>query len=116
MKNLIRLEEFGILIVSIVVLYKLNMNISWWLYIILFLSPDIGMVGYLFNTKVVAFTYNFFHHKAVAGILLVIGIILVNDYLLFIGSLLFAHSAFDRVLGFGLKYPDNFKHTNIGYV
>lgn len=27
-----------------------------------------------------------------------------------------AHSTFDRVLGYGLKYPDSFKHTSIGYI
>ncbi len=116
MKNLIKLEELGLLIVSIFFLYKLNLNISWWLYIILFLSPDIGMLGYLISTKVGAVTYNFFHHKAIASLLIVCGIIQSNDYILFSGLLLLAHSSFDRVLGFGLKYPDNFKHTNVGYI
>ncbi|MCY7293028.1 MAG: DUF4260 domain-containing protein [Ferruginibacter sp.] len=39
-----------------------------------------------------------------------------NDYLLFAGLLFLAHSSFDRILGYGLKYPDNFKHTNVGYM
>ena len=116
MKNLIKLEEIGILVISIFLLYKLNIRLSWWLYILLFLSPDIGMIGYIINTKVGAFTYNLFHHKAVASVLLITGIIQPNDYLLLAGLLLLAHSSFDRVLGYGLKYNDNFKHTNIGYL
>jgi hypothetical protein len=116
MKNLIKLEELGILALSIFLLYKLNIHLSWWLYIILFLSPDIGMSGYLINTRVGAFTYNFFHHKAVASILLILGMLQSNDYLLLVGLLLLAHSSFDRVLGYGLKYNDNFKHTNVGYL
>ena len=28
------------------------------------------------------------------------------------GTVLLGHSAFDRVLGYGLKYPDAFKHTH----
>ena len=116
MKNLIKLEEPGIFAVSIFLLYKVNIHLAWWLYILLFLSPDVGMLGYIVNTKVGAFAYNFFHHKAVAGVLLVIGIIQSNNYFLLAGLLLLAHSSFDRVLGYGLKYNDSFKHTCVGYL
>ena len=74
------------------------------------------MIGYLVNTKVGAVTYNLFHHKAVGCILILPGVIQTNDYLLFAGLLFLAHSSFDRILGYGLKYPDNFKHTNVGYM
>jgi Domain of unknown function (DUF4260) len=116
MKNLIKLEEIGVLAISIFLLTRLNIHLAWWMYLILFLSPDIGMLGYIINPKVGAITYNFFHHKAVATVVLIIGIIQSNDYLLLAGLLLLAHSSFDRVLGYGLKYTDNFKHTNVGYM
>lgn len=116
MKLLIRLEELGIFCLSILSLYKLGINFGWWLNLLLFLSPDIGMLGYAANSKLGAITYNLFHHKAVAGIVTMLGVLQGNDYMLFAGLILFAHSSFDRVLGFGLKYPDNFKHTNIGYM
>ncbi len=116
MKNLIKLEELGILTISIFMLYKLDIHLSWWLYALLFLSPDSGMFGYLINTKVGAFTYNFFHHKAIATVVLMLGLFLSNNYILLASLLLFAHSSFDRVLGYGLKYTDNFKHTNVGYL
>lgn len=116
MKNLIKLEEVGIFALSIFLLYKLNMPVSWWLYVILFFSPDIGILGYLVNTKIGAFTYNLFHHKAVACVLIILGFVQLNDFLIFAGLMLLAHSSFDRILGFGLKYQDDFKHTNIGYM
>lgn len=116
MKAIIKLEEIGVLAVSIFLLYKLNINLSWWLYLLLFLSPDIGMLGYIVNTKIGAFTYNFLHHKAVASILLILGVMESNNYFLLAGLLLLAHSSFDRILGYGLKYTDNFKHTNLGYL
>ena len=114
MKNLIKLEELGLFALSIFFLYKLNLNISWWLYIILFFSPDIGILGYAINNKLGAFTYNLFHHKAIACLLIGLGIFLFNDILLFAGLLMLAHSSFDRILGYGLKYSDHFKHTSIG--
>lgn len=116
MKNLIKLEELGVLTLSIFFLYKLNMDIAWWLYLILFFSPDIGMIGYLVNTKIGAITYNLCHHKAVACLLIISGVFLTNDYLLFAGLIFLAHSGFDRILGYGLKYSDDFKHTSIGNI
>ena len=116
MKNLIKLEEIGVLAISIFLLTKLNIHLSWWLYLILFLSPDIGIIGYTINPKLGAYTYNFFHHKGIAIAVLIVGLAQSNDYLLLAGLLLLAHSSFDRVLGYGLKYTDNFKHTNVGYL
>ena len=116
MKSLIKLEEVGIFAVSIFLLYKLNIHLGWWLWLILFFSPDIGMLGYLVNTKVGAFTYNLFHHKAVACVLLILGIFQPGNYMLLAGLLLLAHSSFDRIFGYGLKYNDDFKHTSIGYL
>jgi len=116
MKNLIKFEELGIFALSIFLLFKLGMPLSWWLYVLLFFAPDIGMLGYLVNTKVGAVTYNFLHHKALASLLLLLGVLYSIDYYLLSGLLIFAHSSFDRVLGYGLKYPDSFNHTNVGYI
>ena len=114
MKNIIKLEELAVFVAAIYLLYQLPLHLSWWLYLILFLSPDLGMVGYLINTKVGAFTYNLTHHKAVSLTVIAIGIFVANDMIKLIGFIMVAHSAFDRVLGYGLKYPDNFKHTSVG--
>jgi len=116
MKNILKLEELGIFALSIFLLFKLDMPISWWIYIILFFTPDIGMIGYVVNPKVGSVTYNILHHKALASLLIIIGLLIQEDYLLVAGLLIFAHSSFDRVLGYGLKYPDSFKHTSVGYI
>ncbi len=112
MKNIIKLEELFMLILALY-LFSL-LNYSWWLFAALFLTPDIGMLGYLINTKTGAFTYNIFHHKGIAIIIYIIGIYLNIPILMFTGILLFAHSSFDRMLGYGLKYSDNFKSTHLG--
>ncbi|MEP7266519.1 MAG: DUF4260 domain-containing protein [Saprospiraceae bacterium] len=116
MKQLIKWEELSIFILSIFLVYKLNFKLEWWQYFLLFFTPDIGMIGYLIDTKWGAITYNILHHKASSTVLILCGLLLTNDWLLVIGLLFFAHAAFDRVLGFGLKYSDDFKHTNIGYM
>ena len=116
MKNLLKLEQLSILALSLFFLYRQDLNISWWLWPILFLSPDLGMLGYLINPRVGAVTYNLLHHQGIAGVALIIGFVLVDPYLITAGLLLFAHSAFDRVLGYGLKYPDSFHNTHLGII
>lgn len=74
------------------------------------------MLGYVVNTKIGAISYNLFHHKGVALAVAAIGFYTLSDWTLFAGIILFGHSAMDRFMGYGLKYPDNFKHTHLGYI
>ena len=87
---------------------------AWWWFLVLILAPDIGMIGYAFGNKTGAFLYNLFHHKGLAIAIYVIGVYLQNDILMLIGAILFAHAAFDRILGYGLKYEKGFKFTHLG--
>lgn len=111
MHNLLKLEEAAMFIFGLV--FLLHFSLPWWLLIILFFTPDIGAIGYLAGPRFGAITYNVLHHKAVALCLLLIGVITTNEYFQIAGLLIFAHSSFDRVLGFGLKYPDSFNNTHL---
>jgi hypothetical protein len=114
MKDLIRFEEAMMLMLAAYL--KTNLPYEWWLYWALFLAPDIGIAGYAINARVGAFTYNLLHHKGVAVILFLAGVYFTSDSLQFVGLLLFGHSSFDRMLGYGLKYPDSFKNTHLGLI
>ena len=116
MKKLLQAEELAQLAIGITGLYLQPLHFSWWLWVILFLAPDISMLGYLANTKIGAYAYNLFHHKLTGVLVLLAGYLLHEDITVFIGILLFAHSSFDRVLGYGLKYTDDFKHTHLGMI
>jgi hypothetical protein len=91
-------------------------NFSWMWFCILFLAPDLGMLGYLINTRAGAFTYNLLHHKGIAIFVFMAGFYFAATQLVFAGILLFAHSSFDRMLGYGLKYNDSFQHTHLGMI
>lgn len=93
-----------------------TLNYSWWWFAGLFFVPDIGMLGYLLNPKVGAVTYNFFHHKGLALTLYVLGLWFMVSSLQMAGIILFAHSSFDRILGYGLKYEKGFKFTHLGKI
>jgi hypothetical protein len=74
------------------------------------------MAGYVAGPGVGALAYNIAHHKAVAIACYLLGALLGVTWLQVTGLVLFAHSALDRTLGYGLKYPDSFKHTHLGHI
>ena len=112
MEASLKIEELAQFLFGIFLFTQLDY--AWWWFPVLLLTPDIGMLGYIVNTKVGAFTYNLFHHKAVAILVLLLGYYLSNDIIALTGIILFSHSAMDRIFGYGLKYPDHFKHTHLG--
>lgn len=114
MKNLLKLEEVGQLLLAMFLFYQLDY--AWWVFPACILLPDVSMVGYLVNTKTGAWCYNFFHHKLVAIIIYFIGFSVDSSLLLLAGVILFSHAAMDRALGYGLKFNDDFKHTHLGWI
>lgn len=114
MKTVIKLEEVMMFVLGI---YLFNLlDYAWWWFLVLLLAPDIGMLGYVMGNKVGAFTYNLFHHKGVAILVYLTGMYLSMPICQLIGIILFAHSSFDRSLGYGLKYDKGFKFTHLGEI
>jgi len=114
MKNLLKLEELLLLGLSIFLFSGLEY--AWWWYVILFLAPDLSMIGYVWNPRVGSWTYNLVHHKGIAAGLYILGSLLAIPVLQFAGTLLLGHSSFDRIFGYGLKYSDAFEHTHLGMI
>jgi hypothetical protein len=114
MKNLLKLEDVGQFLLSIA-LFSL-LDYSWWYFPACLLLPDFSMIGYLFGSRTGALIYNFFHHKLIAIVVMVIGYWYHNSVLVLIGIILLAHSSMDRILGYGLKYNDSFKNTHLGQI
>ena len=112
MKNLLRIEELFLALLAVFLFARLD--ISWWWFALLVLAPDLGALGYLVNPRIGAFTYNLTHFKAIAVAAYVVGAWAGSPSFQFAGLIILAHSSLDRVLGFGLKYPDSFQHTHLG--
>src|SRR5690606_36389971 len=114
MKTILKIEELGQFILGILIFSQLDY--AWWWFPALLLLPDIGMLGYLANPKIGAFTYNVFHHKTIAIAIGFLVFYFTNSPLILIGVILFSHAAFDRIFGYGIKYSDNFKNTHLGKI
>jgi hypothetical protein len=108
---LLQAEGFVVVTVSVAAYHQLNG--SWLLFFLIFLWPDVFMLGYLVNVRLGASLYNLVH--TYAGPLL-LGAAAVFEH--WHSTLLFAliwgaHIGIDRMLGYGLKYPTFFKDTHL---
>lgn len=114
MRMTLKLEELAMLLLGI---YTFGfLYFSYWIFLVLFFVPDIGMIGYFFGNKAGAFTYNLFHHKGLAIMIYLAGFFFLNEYLQLAGVVIFSHAAFDRLIGYGLKYEEGFKFTHLGEI
>lgn len=111
---LLRLEGASVLGLSIF-FYHQN-HASWILFAVLFLSPDLFMLGYLVNPQIGAAVYNSVHTLFGPGVLIAIAILASKWQLLPFALIWTAHIGFDRMLGYGLKYPTRFKDTHLQHV
>lgn len=114
MKSLLKLEELAELLLAVFVFAHLPY--AWWVLPAAFLLPDLSMLGYLAGPRVGAASYNLLHHKALAIAVGLAGWMLGVPVLVLAGTILLFHSAFDRLLGYGLKYATGFQDTHLGRV
>jgi uncharacterized protein DUF4260 len=110
-RPLLHLEGVAVLIVSVFAYHWSHGN--WGLFALLFLTPDLSMIGYLANVRAGAAIYNAIH--TYVGPLLLVGYSLgmAHHTTLLLSLIWTAHIGFDRLLGFGLKYPTRFKDTHL---
>jgi len=110
----LKLEEIAIFFFCIFLFNQLNF--TWWWFPTLLLLPDIGMIGYLINSKIGAFTYNILHHRFVASMVAFYALYYGDDIWKLAAIILFSHISLDRALGYGLKYNDSFSNTHLGII
>jgi hypothetical protein len=109
----LKLEEAALFAGAMVVFYG-SIPIPLWLFIVLLLAPDLGMLGYLGGPRLGVLTYNLLHYRGLAVAVYFLGFYLEVPFLIWSGVVMFLHSTLDRVFGYGLKYPDSFQNTHLG--
>ena len=111
---LLRLEGIAILLVSLH--FYNEFGYSWVTFALLFLLPDLGMLGYLAGPLTGSYLYNITHTYVLPGLLAAVGYMIDQPSLYGVALIWTAHIAFDRMLGLGLKYPEGFRSTHLGPV
>lgn len=111
-KLLLRLEGAAVLVVAACAYAQWDGG--WGLFALLFLVPDLSMLGYLAGPRIGASAYNFGHSYLTPGALAAAGLGFGMPILLSLALIWIAHIGFDRAVGYGFKYSDAFKHTHLG--
>jgi len=114
MKTTLKIEELAQFIFGIYLFSQIDY--AWWWFPTLLLLPDLGIIGYAANARIGAITYNLFHSKTIAIGLILAGTFFLGDLYILMGVILFSHSSMDRIMGYGLKYPDSFNNTHLGKI
>jgi Domain of unknown function (DUF4260) len=85
----------------------------WGVFLLLFLWPDLFMLGYLANARIGAGFYNLVHFTAFPILLAGLAYSRHWNECFAFALIWLAHIGFDRAVGFGLKYPTSFKDTHL---
>lgn len=111
---LLHLEGAAVLITALI-FYGQN-GYSWWLFALLLLAPDLSAVGYLHSQAIGSLCYNTVHTYVLPIALVVLSLLLNWELGLQLAFIWLAHIGMDRLVGYGLKYPDGFKITHFNKV
>lgn len=88
---------------------------SWLVFGLLFLVPDLFMLGYLRSARFGALSYNLGHTYVAPAVLACLGFV-IGPVAFGLAAIWVAHIGFDRVLGYGLKFEAGFGETHLGRV
>lgn len=111
-RTLLRLEGLVIFLAATVAFF--TDGGTWWLYLVLFLVPDLAFLAYPAGERIGAMVYNALHTLTLPVLLLLGGWLAGQPLLLHIALIWLAHIGIDRAVGYGLKYPSGFGHTHLG--
>jgi hypothetical protein len=114
LRTLLRLEGLTLL-GGMILLYTVGGG-SWWLFVILFLAPDLSFAAYLAGPKVGAIVYNGAHSYVAPMALMATGFGMNWPLALSIAMIWLAHIGMDRAVGYGLKYFAGFGFTHLGLI
>ena len=111
-RNLLRLEGLSALGAGLLTYHMLAG--SWTLFLVLFLAPDLSMLGYFAGPRVGGAAYNAVHTYVAPALLaatMSVGLVTPNWGLCLIWA---SHIGLDRALGYGLKFSSDFRDTHLG--
>jgi len=110
-RTLLHLEG-AVLFAAALALY-IDSDFSLLALVLLFLVPDLSILGYAAGPRVGAACYDAVHTTAAPLVLGAIGLLSDGQVAVQVALIWLAHIGIDRALGYGLKYPAAFKGTHL---
>jgi hypothetical protein len=111
---MLRLEGTAVL-VSAIVAYG-YLGYSWWVFALLFFWPDLAFIAYAVDKRFGSIVYNVFHFYTLPLLLAGASLLFSWTFGLQFALIWLAHIGMDRMFGYGLKYPGEFKMTHMSKI
>ncbi len=111
-RRVLRIEGVAVAAVSVMLYY--HHAGGWLMFVVLFLTPDLFMLGYFAGPRVGAVAYNLVHAYISPLVLGAAGVLADVPLAVLLALIWTAHLGFDRALGYGLKYATAFGDTHLG--
>ncbi|MFV9505191.1 MAG: DUF4260 family protein [Oscillochloridaceae bacterium umkhey_bin13] len=89
---------------------------NWWFFALLLLAPDLAILGYLAGPRLGSMLYNLTHTTVLPYLLGLLSLLSGSLLGLSLALIWLAHIGMDRMVGYGLKYRDGFRHTHLDRV
>ena len=112
--KMLRLEGAVLLSAALFAYYQLGF--SWLVFVLLLLWPDLAFIFYAVDKRMGIIVYNLFHTITFPVILIGISFIMSWPIGLQFALIWLAHIGLDRLVGYGLKYPGEFKDTHLSRI
>lgn len=107
-----RIEALAVMLLAMFFYHQ--SQFSWLTFALLFFVPDLSLFSYRFGPKMGAVVYNTMHCFTWPLLLGAYAIVNADTLLQQLALIWLAHCAFDRAIGWGLKYNDSFCNTDMG--
>ncbi len=109
--TLLRLE--GAVVGGAAIALYVHEGFSALAFVLLILAPDLSMLGYVAGDRAGALLYDIVHFEAWPVVLATVGVVGGSDVAIQVALIWLTHIGFDRLLGYGLKYPSAFTDTHL---
>ena len=111
-RALLHLEGAAVLLLATAAFFRLGH--PWWVFLLLLLAPDVSLLGLLAGPRAGASIYNAVHTMVGPLALLGGGWWLAGGQSAAVAVALvwLAHIGLDRMVGYGLRYPDSDQRTH----
>ena len=93
----------GLAVAGIALLLYRELGVSWWIFLVAFLAPDLAFLGFLHGKRAGTAAYNLVHTYLWSAGLFAIGFAGEHTWVMATGLIWLAHIGADRALGFGPK-------------
>lgn len=111
-RNALRLE--GLVVFAAATIAYWQTGGTWWVYFVLFLWPDLSFIVYAMNKRAGVLAYDAVHTYTGPLVLGTLAFFAGWAPVLLFALIWAAHIGLDRLVGYGLRYPDAPDVTHLG--